>query len=63
MDFSAGKEATFDEKGRVVLPADFISRPLALACVRRFLVTSFSNLPRHIERLEKLIAIERLQNV
>jgi MraZ protein len=23
MDFSAGKEATFDEKGRVVLPADF----------------------------------------
>lgn len=46
----------------LVLPADFISRPLALACVRRFLVTSFSNLPRHIQRLDKLNDIEKLQN-
>lgn len=41
----------------LVLPADFISPALALACTRRFLVTSFSNLPRHIARLEKMAQI------
>lgn len=42
----------------LVLPADFVTPALALVCVRRFLATPFSGLPRHLRRLEKLAALE-----
>ena len=44
----------------LVLPSDFISEEQALAIARRFAATPFSGEERHIRRLQKLHAIERV---
>ena len=43
-----------DDSNVLALPADHISEEEALACVRTWLETPFSNEPRHVRRLEKI---------
>ncbi len=47
----------------IVLPADFLLPAQALACVRRFLSTNYSEVPRYTRRLVALHRIEQEEYV
>jgi ribose 5-phosphate isomerase B len=56
----ARESRTDNDANIAVLPADYLSAEDALRIVRIFISTPFSGANRHLRRLEKLHAIERM---